>query len=314
MKHIITKYCRAGLCTLLAVSAALCVCACGEEEQKTTAAADFSVMAQEQTAPVLDAVDARDFLQLSESERAHAETVGREAADKLAGRVYHGKRAEPIAVTPGDYVPRGLMYHLIRDEIYGSLGGLFVKVDDFERQLQLMNERGFTYLFADEFQHTAGPSVVITLDDGYSDNYDNLLPLLVKYNARATVFVVTDLIGTPEYLTEAQIKEMAASGYIRFGSHTVTHRQMGLITDAQTLREEFDRSQQILEELTGRPVRSLAFPNGSYSDLALEVAADYYDYCYTTKSYYPTASDMEISRYYIARDMGEETFLSCLGY
>ena len=79
-------------------------------------------------------------------------------------------------------------------------------------------------------------------------------------------------------------------------------------------KEQRPQLEQILEELTGRPVRSLAFPNGSYSDLALEVAADYYDYCYTTKSYYPTVSDMEISRYYIARDMGEETFLSCLGY
>ena len=34
--------------------------------------------------------------------------------------------------------------------------------------------------------------VILTFDDGYDDNYTELLPLLRKYNVKATVFMIAD--------------------------------------------------------------------------------------------------------------------------
>lgn len=42
----------------------------------------------------------------------------------------------------------------------------------------------------------ARPSVLLTFDDGYRDNYDEAFPVLRKHNASATFFLVTSFVGT----------------------------------------------------------------------------------------------------------------------
>lgn len=37
--------------------------------------------------------------------------------------------------------------------------------------------------------------ILITFDDGYYSNYEYIYPILKKYNAKASIFVVTDRIG-----------------------------------------------------------------------------------------------------------------------
>lgn len=41
--------------------------------------------------------------------------------------------------------------------------------------------------------------VVITFDDGYLDNYTVAFPLLRRFNAPATVFLIAGLVGTSEF-------------------------------------------------------------------------------------------------------------------
>ena len=71
----------------------------------------------------------------------------------------------------------------------------------------------------------------LTLDDGYEDNYTNLFPLLKKYQAKATISVVTGSIGQPGILTADQIREMSDSGLVEFASHTVTHPHLTSLDD-----------------------------------------------------------------------------------
>ena len=46
---------------------------------------------------------------------------------------------------------------------------------------------------------------LLTFDDGYVSDYKIVLPLLVKFNAKALFFIITSKIGSPEYLNWGQL-------------------------------------------------------------------------------------------------------------
>lgn len=185
--------------------------------------------------------------------------------------------------TQRQYMPVVLMYHLVEETPFTENDELFVAPEDFEAQLRALAEAGYTFLFADEYGPTDTPSVVLTFDDGYADNYTIALPLLQKYGARATVFVAVNLVGQPHYLTERQVCALADSGCVRIGSHTMNHARLGKLDADAAIRELAD-SQAALETLTGQSVRALAYPNGSFRAETAQAAAAYYDFAYTIRS------------------------------
>lgn len=204
---------------------------------------------------------------------------------------------------------------MIREETYGPYEGLFVRPDDFDRQLTILDELGYEYLYADEWRMTAKPSVVITLDDGYSDNYTEMLPILKKHNAKATVFVVTDLMDTAEYMTTEQVRAMAQSGCVSIQSHTAHHNSMKGRTE-EVLRADFAEASEILESITGKKITALAYPAGDYDDTTLKVAGEFFNFAYTTDSPSTTTeyTDLNIPRYGISRNCSEATFRAFISY
>lgn len=219
---------------------------------------------------------------------------------------------EPSAAT---YSPKTLMYHLILEEVYGPYENLFVRPSEFETHLAVLDELGYEYLFAEEWRLTEKPSVIITLDDGYEDNYTEMYPILKSYSAKATVFLVTDLIGTDGYMTRDMIREMSESGLVSFQCHTAHHRDLSYMSESE-LRADFDQSCKIIEDITGKPVRAIAYPAGSYNDTVVAVCDEYFDFAYTTKSPFSTPSytALTIPRYYIARGYGRDMFLNYVRY
>ena len=211
--------------------------------------------------------------------------------------------------------PKAMMYHLIMETPYNDYESLFVRPSSFEAQLAALKDAGYEFLFADEWRETDRPSVILTFDDGYEDNYTNMFPILRKYGGRATVFLISDMVGDPGYLNEDQIREMASSGLVSFQCHTASHVDLSYQTE-EVLRDQFSRSCSYIESLTGKPVRALAYPAGSYNDLVLSVVPDYFDFCYTTKSPYSVTEygNYTVPRYYIAREMTIDSFGSIIGY
>ncbi|MDX1719337.1 MAG: polysaccharide deacetylase family protein, partial [Salegentibacter mishustinae] len=112
---------------------------------------------------------------------------------------------------------------------------------------------------------------------GYKDNYELLFPLLKKYGFKTVIYMVTgeqfnrwdvENPATPEKRVElmnpAQIKEMADSGLVEFGGHTLTHpHQNTLDSDAQ--RHEIAENKAQLEQLLGQKLASFAYPFGSHN-------------------------------------------------
>ncbi len=126
------------------------------------------------------------------------------------------------------------------------------------------------------------PTVVLTFDDGYADNFLNLRAVATEMGISATLFVTTgpvetrqefdhDLVkGTKGFLplTWDQIRYWSTLG-IEFGSHTRTHLDCGTV-DRTNLQSEIVGSKNDLEAQLGKPVRLFAFPYGKRENMSLE--------------------------------------------
>lgn len=169
-----------------------------------------------------------------------------------------------------------LNYHQVNDEKFSPLT---FKVAHFKEQMDYLQKNGYHTITMDQLNgyltHN-GPlpdkPVLITFDDGYRDNYENAYPILKEKGFKATIFMIADAIGEPQYLTAAQLKELDANG-IAIESHTYSHKAMTSLSDSQA-NEELRKSKEILSQLLHKDVKYLAYPQGKVDDRVAELAKE----------------------------------------
>ncbi len=201
-----------------------------------------------------------------------------------------------------------LMYHAVSDDLWGYWD-LFVSPQTIEEELLYLQENGFETIWFEDLSHVEDyeKPVILTFDDGYDDNYTELFPLLQKYNAKATIFVIPKAIGTPHKMTAEQIYELSRSGLVSIQSHTYSHGNLSTM-DEETLIFEMEESQKYLAALTGQVPYAVCYPEGTRSELSIEVAGRYYDYgLLMNGQIYNTSDDpLRVKRFYVPRgyDLG----------
>jgi hypothetical protein len=99
---------------------------------------------------------------------------------------------------------------------YGK-GLLSVAPENFERQMHYLKDKHYNVISLEEFVNGmkagrifAHNTVVITIDDGYENNYTCAYPVLKKYGFPAIIFLITNNIGNNTcYLNWNEINEMS---------------------------------------------------------------------------------------------------------
>ena len=172
---------------------------------------------------------------------------------------------------------RTLMYHDIAEragrEVVGFPGALAARYKlepaAFDAHLDALEATGLSVGTLDA--GGAPPAVAITFDDGGAS-----APLaaeaLERHGWRGQFFVTSSRIGTPGFMSEHELVELARRGHL-IGSHSHTHpTYMGKLTRTE-LELEWSRSRAAIGELLGAPPRTASVPGGYLSRAVIAAAA-----------------------------------------
>lgn len=175
-----------------------------------------------------------------------------------------------LAEVEADPGVSALAYHLISTPAPNDPNAaLYVSPTQFNDQMEHLANNGFETLFATEIdsyrEHLK--AVVVTIDDGYADNYTNAYPALLANSVKATIFIVPDLVGQPGYLTLQQIQEMQASGLVSFQNHTMSHYDL-----RRAIPNQIGQAQAWLQSQIGSSSSALAYPYGFFNETSIAEA------------------------------------------
>jgi peptidoglycan/xylan/chitin deacetylase (PgdA/CDA1 family) len=212
---------------------------------------------------------------------------------------------------PGDKRCVVLMYHRFRSVPANKFE---VSYADFRAQLDYIAANGYEVIPVDqlvEALQTEDPdllpprSVVITVDDGFRCVYDFAWPLLAEYEFPFAVYIYTDYVGGGgNSMTWSELRDLASDDLVTLGAHSKSHPNLADPRKAvgpydKWVQRELTYPKYRLEAETGKPVRTFAWPYGSFNSYALSVAIRAgYEGLLTI---YPGGNSMETSPYFLRR-------------
>lgn len=168
-----------------------------------------------------------------------------------------------------------LFYHRVADD---RANAWTCSTDLFARQMQFLQTH-CDVVDLEEAQRRIRegndrPAACVTFDDGYADNNDFALPLLVRRRIPCTYFTTLGNAASGEPFphdvangkplrpnTLDDLRRWADAG-IEIGAHTRTHPDIGRIDDPARLYDEIVAAGRELGDAVGRTIRYFAFPFG----------------------------------------------------
>ena len=175
-----------------------------------------------------------------------------------------------------------LMYHRVLEDHEASNvhPGMYVTPRSLDLHLRYVSET-FQLVSLEEIcawregkQTFERTPCAITFDDGWEDNHRNAFPILARYGAPATIFLVTEEMGSPGMMSWDQIHEMEERG-IWFGSHTATHPLLPTLSETE-IRWQLETSLRTLRQKLRHPSICFCYPNGDHSPEARRLAGEYF--------------------------------------
>lgn len=172
--------------------------------------------------------------------------------------------------------------------------------EEFDKQMHYLATQGYQTISLDQYfsflnreMELVPRCIIISFDDGAKNIIDYALPVMKKYNFKATVFLNTAHIGKvlyhcrkkrkfyqkPEdalmdgcskdelltfgYLSWQDIKSLVKEG-MGFGSHGHSHTVL-IELPPKKLREELEIPRSVMERETGLPLKYFSYPWGTFN-------------------------------------------------
>jgi peptidoglycan/xylan/chitin deacetylase (PgdA/CDA1 family) len=196
-------------------------------------------------------------------------------ARRRAAVVRAAQQTEPIRV---------LFYHRVADR---HPNAWTTSTATFANQIRWLRERYDLVSLAEAQSRIASdrnrwPTACITFDDGYAENLDFAVPLLLKHRVPFTYFVSTNQVLHGEPFphdveagrplppnTMSQVRELAKAG-VEIGAHSRTHADLAAVESRRELVDEIVSSKFELEAAIKQEVHYFSFPYGLIENLSTD--------------------------------------------
>ena len=210
-----------------------------------------------------------------------------------------------------------LMYHFFYDQSAGEKGAdnNFMEVSAFEAQMKYLSDNNFYFPSWKEVENYIDgkislpeKSVVITIDDGADSFIKYAIPIIEKYNVKATSFVVTSWNGD-------WLPKQYKSSHLDFQSHSHDMHRAGANGKGRFVNlsykealEDVTKSKNIIGNST-----VFCYPFGHYNDNAIKTLKDAgYKLAFTTKGgrVYKGANKYALPRVRMSKGVSLSSFKS----
>lgn len=164
-----------------------------------------------------------------------------------------------------------LMYHNVSNEEKNSRG-LTISAQKLERQFRYLAENKFTSFHLSELENKsaiAKKSIVITFDDVTQNQLAYAVPLLEKYNLKATFFIPFAYVGKTDEWNNGAEKIMSFDelrnlpSQVELGLHSFAHKKYADLSETE-INNDFEKCYKIIEEKNLKVYSAVAYPYGNY--------------------------------------------------
>ncbi len=135
-------------------------------------------------------------------------------------------------------------------------------------------------------------SVLVTFDDGYQELIEQAIPVLLKYSIPAVFFLLIEPLGgddrwnprshvVRQHLYPEEVRHLANLPAMTIGAHGFTHQRITR-HEAYRIVAEMAGAKAGLEELIGQQINSYAYPYGSFTPEATQLAARFFSLAFAS--------------------------------
>ncbi len=165
-----------------------------------------------------------------------------------------------------DYGIISLMYHRFEENKYPSTN---IRINDFIEHIKIIEENNINFVnpknFEDEIKNNKSMrKILLTIDDGFLSFYENAWPVLKKKKIPFILFISTREVGSFNYMTWDQIREISNENFVEIGNHSHTHEYL-VEEKSEVIKNDIEKSISIFKKELGKNSDFFSYPFGEYS-------------------------------------------------
>jgi peptidoglycan/xylan/chitin deacetylase (PgdA/CDA1 family) len=159
-----------------------------------------------------------------------------------------------------------LMYHRFEENKYPSTN---IRINDFLKHLEIIKRNKIQFVNPKKYEeelikNKKKRKILLTIDDGFSSFYENAWPILKKKKIPFILFVNTREVGSFNYMSWDEIKEISKESFVEIGNHSHSHEYL-VDENNNVIKADIVKSIEIFKKKLGKNSNFFSYPFGEYS-------------------------------------------------